>query len=313
MTQPITIKPFSELFSSTRTMHLQKHSETLPMVPSNFVVANLIAYSAALFVLDTRTLGKALLMLNWSPHLANFKLAKPVSRIIVMTRRERYQYILDYFQQQQPAAETELKYSNHYELAVAVILSGQCTDKRVNMITPVFFSHFPDVYRLAESSHSEVFEVIKSCSYPNNKSRHLIGFAKMLVGQFNGVMPSDVGTLQRLPGIGRKSANVILSVAFGIPAMAVDTHVFRVASRLGLTVNAKNPLQAERQLVENIPEALLSISHHWLILHGRYICKARKPLCENCPLTSWCVWFEKNKTIIEQSGKWTKAVAVCWW
>lgn len=211
-----------------------------------------------------------------------------------MTLQERYRHVLNYFQQHQPAAKTELKYSNHYELAVAVILSGQCTDKRVNLITPLFFSKFPNVYRLAEASHSDVFDVIKSCSYPNNKASHLIGMAKMLVEKFDGVFPSNSEALQMLPGIGRKSANVILSVGFGIPAMAVDTHVFRVASRLGLTKNARNPHQSEKQLLENIPRDMLSLSHNWLILHGRYVCKARKPLCDQCPLTRWCLWFEDN-------------------
>jgi len=212
-----------------------------------------------------------------------------------MTRKkERFQLILDYFQQHQPIAETELSYQNPYELLVAVILSAQCTDKRVNIITPPFFECFPDADSLSKATFEDVFELIKSCSYPNNKTKNLIGMAQTLISEFNGIMPEDVDELQKLPGVGRKTANVIASVVFNKPALAVDTHVFRVSARLGLTTNAKNPLQTEKQLVKYIPEALIPIAHHWLILHGRYICLARKPKCHECPLTQWCSYYEKN-------------------
>ena len=193
-----------------------------------------------------------------------------------------------------PVAETELSYKSPYQLLVAVILSAQCTDKRVNLITPLFFKHYPDAATLAGASQQEVFEFIKSCSYPNNKSRNLLGMAKVLTEDFKGVVPSDVGQLQKMPGVGRKTANVIASVIFRKPAMAVDTHVFRVSARLGLTTNAKTPLAAEKQLVKYIPEELINISHHWLILHGRYICIARKPKCEDCGLKDICTFYKKN-------------------
>jgi len=193
-----------------------------------------------------------------------------------------------------PVAETELNYESPYELLVAVILSAQCTDKRVNIITPVFFERFPDVRHLAEAEVSEVFDYIKTCSYPNNKAKHLVGAAKMLVEDFEGKIPSDIKELQKLPGVGRKTANVILSVIFNKPAMAVDTHVFRVAERTGLTVNAKTPLAAERQLVKNIPPELLPVAHHWLILHGRYVCLARKPKCDKCGLRDFCKYYRKE-------------------
>jgi endonuclease-3 len=205
---------------------------------------------------------------------------------------ERYQLILDYFQEHQPDASTELHYVDPYQLVVAVILSAQCTDKRVNMITGDFFRRFPDARSLAEASESQVFELIKSCSYPNNKARNLLGMARKLVGDFNGIVPEDLNELQSLPGVGRKTANVIASVVFGKPAMAVDTHVFRVSARLGLTVKAKNPLQAELQLVKHIPRDKIPLAHHWLILHGRYICQARKPKCTECPLKDWCQYYQ---------------------
>jgi endonuclease III len=211
----------------------------------------------------------------------------------MINKKERFRFILDYFQQHQPIAETELHYGSDYELIVAVILSAQCTDKRVNMITPGFFIRFPDAVSLSKATHEEVFELIKTCSYPNNKTKNLIGMAKTLVGDFGGIVPSDVDELQKLPGVGRKTANVIASVVFNKPALAVDTHVFRVAARLGLTTKAKNPLQAEQQLVKYIPEHLIPIAHHWLILHGRYTCLARKPKCHECPLTEYCRYFEK--------------------
>jgi len=202
---------------------------------------------------------------------------------------------LDYFQTNVPVAETELSYNTPYELLVSVILSAQCTDKRVNIITVDLFDRFPDAPSLSEAEPEEVFEYIKTCSYPNNKSKHLVGMAKKLVNDFNNIVPSDIVELQKLPGVGRKTANVIASVVFDKPAMAVDTHVFRVSERLGLTVNAKTPLAAEKQLVKNIPEELISIAHHWLILHGRYVCMARKPKCNNCGISNYCKYFEKRQ------------------
>ncbi len=195
-----------------------------------------------------------------------------------------------------PVAETELNYRSPYELLVSVILSAQCTDKRVNMITVDLFERFPDAFHLAKAEVSEVFDYIKSCSYPNNKAKHLVGTAKMLTEDFNNQIPSDINELQKLPGVGRKTANVIASVIFNKPAMAVDTHVFRVSNRIGLSVNAKTPFDVEQQLVKNIDEELLPIAHHWLILHGRYVCLARKPKCAQCGLTDWCKFFQKNKT-----------------
>jgi endonuclease-3 len=209
-----------------------------------------------------------------------------------MTKKERFEKIIEYFSKNQPIAETELQYSNPYELLVAVILSAQCTDKRVNMVTPALFRAFPVPEVMAVASSDEVFQYIKSISYPNNKAKHLVGMAKMLVNDFKGVVPSDVEELQKLPGVGRKTANVIASVVYEKPAMAVDTHVFRVSARLGLTTNAKTPLETEKQLVKYIPEDKIAIAHHWLILHGRYVCVARSPKCEICPLTQWCKYFE---------------------
>lgn len=211
-----------------------------------------------------------------------------------MTKRERFKNIIDYFSTHQPIAETELDYSSPYELLVSVILSAQCTDKRVNIITPPFFQKFPNAETLQYASIEEVFELIRTCSYPNNKSKHLIGMAKTLVQEFKGIVPDELTELQKLPGVGRKTANVIASVVYNKPAMAVDTHVFRVSARLGLTSNAKNPLQTEMQLVKHIPEDKISIAHHWLILHGRYICVARKPKCVECGLRSFCKYYEKE-------------------
>jgi len=213
-----------------------------------------------------------------------------------MTKKERYQKVINWFQEHMPVAETELNYRSPYELLVSVILSAQCTDKRVNVITIEFFERFPDALHLAQAEVSEVFDYIKSCSYPNNKAKHLVGTAKMLTEDFNNQVPSDIHELQKLPGVGRKTANVITSVIFNKPAMAVDTHVFRVSNRIGLSVNAKTPLAVEQQLVKNIDEELLPIAHHWLILHGRYVCLARKPKCAECGLTDWCKFFQKNKT-----------------
>ena len=202
----------------------------------------------------------------------------------MMTKKERFEKIIDYFSKHRPAAETELEYTNPYELLVAVILSAQCTDKRVNMTMPSFLETFPSPDALAATSPEQVFPYIRSISYPNNKSKHLVGMAKMLVNDFGGTVPSDIQELQKLPGVGRKTANVIASVVYKLPALAVDTHVFRVSARLGLTTHAKNPLQAEKQLVKFIPEEKIPIAHHWLILHGRYVCVARNPRCGECGL-----------------------------
>ncbi|MCK9401329.1 MAG: endonuclease III [Bacteroidales bacterium] len=212
-----------------------------------------------------------------------------------MKKAERYKKILEYFTLNQPVAETELVYSSPYELLVSVILSAQCTDKRVNIITPVFFKRFPSVDMLAVAKEEEVFELIKSCSYPNNKTRHLAGMARMIVEDYNGTVPSDVEHLQKLPGVGRKTAHVMASVAFNQPKLAVDTHVFRVAARIGLTYRAKNPLQTELQLVRYIPEDKISLAHHWLILHGRYVCQARRPKCEVCGISQFCKYYEMQE------------------
>ena len=211
-----------------------------------------------------------------------------------MRKEERYKGVLDWFQANVPVAETELHYANPYQLLIAVILSAQCTDKRVNQITPALFEAFPTPEVLAASTPEVVFEYIRSVSYPNNKAKHLVGMAQVLMKEFQGVVPSDVDELQKLPGVGRKTANVIASVVFDKPAMAVDTHVFRVSNRIGLTTNSKTPLQTERELVKQIPEHLIPIAHHWLILHGRYICLARKPKCESCGLKPWCKYFQTH-------------------
>ena len=203
-------------------------------------------------------------------------------------------HIIAWFQENVPVAETELAYGNPFELLVAVILSAQCTDKRVNKITPDLFNRFPDADRLAGAEVGEVFEYIRSCSYPNNKAKHLVGMAQMLISKFNNKIPSNVETMQELPGVGRKTANVIASVIYNQPTMAVDTHVFRVSAKLGLTYRAKTPLEAEKQLVSNIPEELIPLAHHWLILHGRYTCTAIKPKCEKCGLSAYCKYFEKQ-------------------
>lgn len=214
-----------------------------------------------------------------------------------MTKKERYKQVIDYFKAHRPIAETELEYKSPYELIVAVILSAQCTDKRVNLITPEFFKSFPTTEILAKADIQEIFELIKSCSYPNNKAKHLSGMARKLLSEFKGVVPSDIDELQKLPGVGRKTANVIASVVFNKPAMAVDTHVFRVSERIGLTTNSKNPLQTELELVKHIPEELIPLAHHWLILHGRYVCIARKPDCEKCGLRWFCKYYRKNSVV----------------
>ena len=209
-----------------------------------------------------------------------------------MTKKERYRFFIDYFLQHAPNAETELLYDNPYQLLVAVILSAQCTDKRVNMTTPSIFLQYPTVQHLAEATYDDVFALIKSISYPGNKSRHLLGMAKMVVEKFGGEIPLTVDELMELPGVGRKTANVITSVIDNQPNMAVDTHVFRVAARIGLTHRAKTPRAAELQLIKYIPSDLVYISHHWLILHGRYICVARRPKCEICGLKAGCKYYK---------------------
>ena len=214
-----------------------------------------------------------------------------------MLRKDRYKAFVDYFSRHQPEAETELVYSNVYELLVAVILSAQCTDKRINQITPAFFQQFPDIESLASGSQEDIFELIRSVSYPNNKAKHLAGMARMVKEDFKGEIPSSLEDLQKLPGVGRKTANVIVSVVYNAPAMAVDTHVFRVANRIGLTKNANTPLAVEKQLVKHLPQDLIYIAHHWLILHGRYICVARNPKCSICPLTHFCRYYEQLQTV----------------
>lgn len=212
-----------------------------------------------------------------------------------MTTKERYEGIIEYFQQAMPTAESELNYRNPFELLVAVILSAQCTDKRVNMTTPALFEAFPSPQAMAEASADDIFHYIKSISYPNNKARHLAAMARMLCEEFGGEVPSDLKELQRLPGVGRKTANVIGAVIWQKEVMPVDTHVFRVAARIGLSRGAKTPLQTELQLEKNIPSHLLPIAHHWLILHGRYVCTARSPKCDKCGIKAWCRHFSTKK------------------
>jgi endonuclease-3 len=210
-----------------------------------------------------------------------------------MTRKERYEHFIQYFSEHQPEAETELYYENPYQLLVAVILSAQCTDKRVNLTTPAIFKQFPTPETLAQAEFDEVFALIRSISYPNNKAKHLIGMAQMLVADFGSEVPSTIDELVKMPGVGRKTANVIASVIFNQPAMAVDTHVFRVSARLGLTLKANNPKQAEDQLMKFIPEQYVARAHHWLILHGRYTCLARNPKCEECKISDFCKSYKK--------------------
>ncbi len=210
-----------------------------------------------------------------------------------MLKKERYQAFVAYFSTHNPDAQTELNYGNPYELLVAVILSAQCTDKRINQVTPALFDRFPDAESLAASTPDEVYTYIRSVSYPNNKAKHLVGMAQKLVNDFGSIVPQTVEDLQKLPGVGRKTANVIASVVYNAPAIAVDTHVFRVANRIGLTSNAKTPLAVEKQLVKYLPKDTLAIAHHWLILHGRYICVARRPKCEECPITWMCKYYEQ--------------------
>ena len=213
-----------------------------------------------------------------------------------MTKKERYQFVINYFSEHQPEAETELLYDNPFQLLVAVILSAQCTDKRVNMTTPAIFQRYPDAQSMGKADFEDIFPLIKSISYPNNKTKHLIGISKMLLERFNGVVPMKVEELVLLPGVGRKTANVITSVIDEQPNMAVDTHVFRVSARIGLTTAAKTPLAAEKQLIRHFPAALVHKAHHWLILHGRYICLARKPKCSICGLKIACKFYNNNQT-----------------
>ncbi|HEY9261869.1 endonuclease III [Chitinophaga sp.] len=210
-----------------------------------------------------------------------------------MTQKERYAFVLKYFEEHAPNAETELIYDNPYQLLVAVILSAQCTDKRVNMTTPAIFAQYPDVYALSEATFDDLFPLIRSISYPNNKTKHLIGMGQMVVADFNGEIPATVPELIKLPGVGRKTANVITSVVHQQPNMAVDTHVFRVSARIGLTTNATTPLQTELQLLKHIPKEKVHIAHHWLILHGRYTCVARSPKCGECGLRPACKYYAK--------------------
>ncbi len=216
-----------------------------------------------------------------------------------MNRKDRYTYIIEYFSKHNPDATSELEYKNPYELLIAVVLSAQCTDKRVNMTTPNFFKRYPTVEKLSEATPEEIFEHIRSITYPNSKSKYLSGLAKMIVKDFNSNIPDNIDDLQKLPGVGRKTANVVVSVLFNKPAMAVDTHVFRVSARIGLTVNAKTPEQAEKQLVSFFPEHIIAKAHHWLILHGRYVCLARKPKCEKCGITKACKHYN---TIVKQQA-----------
>lgn len=212
-----------------------------------------------------------------------------------MTTKQRYEGVIAYFQQAMPVAESELNYSSPFELLVAVILSAQCTDKRVNLTTPALFEAYPTAERMAEASAEEIFSYIRSISYPNNKARHLAAMARMLVEEFDGEVPSDLKELQRLPGVGRKTANVVGAVIWQKEVMPVDTHVFRVAARIGLSRGAKTPLQTELQLEKNIPSHLLPVAHHWLILHGRYVCTARAPKCGECGIAQWCRHFSAQK------------------
>ncbi|MBK5202499.1 MAG: endonuclease III [Prolixibacteraceae bacterium] len=210
-----------------------------------------------------------------------------------MKKQELYKYVIDYFQKALPDAQSELEYGNAYELLVAVILSAQCTDKRVNKITPSLFEKYSTPELMAKADSDEILTFVHSCSYPNSKAVHLLGMAKMLTEDFNGVVPDDVDELQKLPGVGRKTANVIASIVYNKPVFAVDTHVFRVAERIGLSTRAKTPLDTEKQLTKYFPEELIPRAHHWLILHGRYTCLARSPKCEKCGLTEVCKYYHK--------------------
>ncbi len=213
-----------------------------------------------------------------------------------MLKKERYKKVIEYFEKEMPVAETELNYTNPYELLVAVILSAQCTDKRVNLVTPELFKRFPTPEKLADVDSAEVFDYIRSISYPNNKAKHLVGMAKMLVQEFNGIVPEDIVELQKMPGVGRKTANVIASVVYEKPTFAVDTHVFRVSARIGLSTNSKTPLETEKQLMQYFPPEIVPLAHHWLILHGRYTCLARNPQCKKCGLQDCCKYYKKTQS-----------------
>ena len=206
-----------------------------------------------------------------------------------MTKKERYRKVIEYFKEHMPVV-----YSDPFQLLVAVILSAQCTDKRVNIITPPIFAEYPTAATMAKASPKELFEYIKSCSYPNNKAKHLQGMAKMLTNDFNGTVPRDIDELRKLPGVGRKTANVIAAVVFNKPVMPVDTHVFRVSAKIGLSTNTKTPLETEKQLTHYIPAHLILLAHHWLILHGRYICTARSPKCRDCGISEYCKYYKKT-------------------
>lgn len=210
-----------------------------------------------------------------------------------MTKKQRYDAILQWFEQNMPIAESELVFHNEYELLVAVMLSAQCTDKRVNMVTPKLFEQYPTPQTLAQASEEDIFQIIRSISYPNAKAKHLKGMAEKLISDYQGQVPNTVEALQTLPGVGRKTANVVCAVAWNQPTMAVDTHIFRVSERIGLTTHSKNPLQTEKQLIQYIPKELIPKAHHWLLLHGRYICQARKPKCEECGIREWCASAEE--------------------
>ncbi len=211
-----------------------------------------------------------------------------------MTKKERYSFLIDYFLANAPDAETELIYDNPFQLLVAVILSAQCTDKRINATTPALFQQFPDANSLSQANIDDIFKLIRSVSYPNNKSKHLLGMAKMLMEEYQGIVPMQVDELVKLPGVGRKTANVITSVIDEQPNMAVDTHVFRVSARIGLTTAAKTPHAAEKQLIKNLPSQYVHRAHHWLILHGRYVCVARTPKCSQCGLRPVCKFFNNH-------------------
>ena len=211
-----------------------------------------------------------------------------------MKREERYRIILDYFRKEMPEVNTELEFGSIFQLLVAVILSAQCTDKRVNLVTPALFAAYPTPEDLAKATSDEVFEYVKSVSYPRSKAEHLVQMAQRLVEVFGGQVPDNIDDLQTLQGVGRKTANVVCAVIWNQPTMAVDTHIFRVSERLGLTTNSKNPLQTEKALVKYIPAAVIPKAHHWLLLHGRYICQARKPQCETCGLSEFCRYFNKK-------------------
>lgn len=210
-----------------------------------------------------------------------------------MTKKQRYDAVLQWFEQNMPIAESELVFHNEYELLVAVMLSAQCTDKRVNMVTPKLFEQYPTPQTLAQASEEDIFQIIRSISYPNAKAKHLKGMAEKLISYYQGQVPNTVEALQTLPGVGRKTANVVCAVAWNQPTMAVDTHIFRVSERIGLTTHSKNPLQTEKQLIQYIPKELIPKAHHWLLLHGRYICQARKPKCEECGIRKWCASAEE--------------------